>query len=340
MENQFFISICIPSYNRPFGLKRLLESIDSNRHINDLQIVICEDNAPKRLEVKNIVNEFKKRCSYHLKYVENSVNLGHGKNWRQCSDQADGEFLIYMGDDDVFIPGALDPFIDWVNDHRELGYILRAYRSIDPKGKIEYCKYYGEDKFFQPGEKAYKEFFFKSVFMSGFTIKKDYAIKYNESSLDSTLFFQLYLVAEICLKYPSAYCNIPISQFIGDGISFFGTNETEKAFFTPGKRIDLLYQNIDNYFKVTRFIDEKYQLKSTDVIRLEWSKYSSYPTMLKQRMLGIKQLNNSCHELRSLGLDGSKYFYLYYIGLLLFGANFCNWLVKTIKTIYGRRLHL
>jgi len=340
MDNQFLISICIPSYNRPSGLKRLLESIDSKRHINNIQIVICEDYAPKRLDIRNIVEEFKKNCPYHVKYVENPTNFGHGKNWRQCSNQADGEFLIYIGDDDDFIPEALDPFIDWVMGHRNLGYILRAYRSIDLKGEIEYCKYYSQDKFFEPGEKAYTEFFFKSVFMSGFTIKKDYAVQYTEDCLDSTLFFQLYLVAEICLKYPSAYCNIPISQFIGDGISFFGTNQAEKSFFTPGIRIDLLYQNIDNYFKVTRYIDEKYDLNSTDTIRMEWSKYSSYPTMLKQRVLGVKQLKSSCRELQSLGLDGSKYFYLYYIGLLLFGANFCSWIVKTIKKIYGRRLHL
>lgn len=340
MENPFFISICIPSYNRPSGLKRLLESIDSKQHINDIQIVICEDNAPKRVEVKSVVDEYIKNSPYQVKYVENTVNLGHGANWRQCSNQANGEFLLYMGDDDDFIPEALDSFIDWVIDHKELGYILRSYRGIDSNGKIEYNNYYSHDMFFEPGEEAYKEVFFKSVFMSGFTIRKDYAILYNEDCLDSTLYFQLYLAAEVCLNYPSGYCNIPISQFIGDGTSFFGTNETEKNNFKPGKRIDFLYQNIDNHFKVSRYIDDKYSLNSTDKIKMEWSKYSSYPTMLKQRQIGIRQLKSSSQELRALGLDCSKYFNLYYIGLLLFGAKFCSLLVRTIKNIYGRRLHL
>ena len=191
MENNFFISICIPSYNRPSGLKRLLESIDSKKHINDIQILICEDDAPKRLEVRSVVNEYKKNSSYQVKYIENQINLGHGANWRQCSSQADGEFLIYIGDDDDFIPEALDPFIDWVKGHRELGYILRAYRSIDPKGKIEYFKYYSKDTFFEPGIKAYTEFFLKSMLMSGYTIKREYANMFTEASLDSTLYFQM-----------------------------------------------------------------------------------------------------------------------------------------------------
>lgn len=339
-ENQFFISICIPSYNRPSGLKRLLESIDSKEHVNDIQIVICEDNAPKRIEIKAVVDGYLTDSPYAVKYVENHVNYGHGKNWRECSTQADGEFLIYMGDDDDFIPGALDPFINWIKDHSELGYILRAYRGIDQNGKIENHKYYRQDMFFEPGEKAYTELFFKSVFMSGFTIKKDYVTEYTEDCLDSTLYFQLYLQAEVCLKYPSGYCNIPIAQFIGDGVSFFGTNEAEKSFFTPGKRIDFLYENIDNHFKVTRYIDEKYNLNSTSKIKIEWSKYSSYPTMLKQRFLGIKQLKNAAKELRLLGLDGSKYFNVYYVGLFLFGAKFCAFLVKAIKKVYGSRLKL
>jgi abequosyltransferase len=340
MENQFFISICIPSYNRPSGLKRLLESIDSKRHKNDIQIVICEDNAPKRLEVRSVVNEYKKDSPYQVKYVENPVNFGHGKNWRQCSNKADGEFLIYMGDDDDFIPASLDPFIEWVKENREYAYILRAYRSISPNGKTEYYKYYSKDTFFEPGVKAYTELFLKSMLMSGYTIKREYANQFTEDCLDSTLYFQMYLVAEICLKYPSAYCNIPIAQYIGDGISYFGTNEVEKKIFTPGVNASGNLTTFHNMFKITTYIDQKYGLNSTNIIRMELSKYSSYPTMCIYRQYGIKRYITSSRELRKIGLDCSKYFNLYYISLLIFGTKFNNYIVRLIKKIVGRRLHL
>ncbi len=340
MENKFFISICIPSYNRPSGLKRLLESIDSKRHINEIQIVICEDDAPKRAEVKTVVDEYKINSLYKVKYVENPINLGHGKNWRQCSNQADGEFLIYMGDDDDFIPNALDPFIDWIKDHRELGYILRAYRSINSNGKIEYFKYYGKDTFFEPGIKAYTEFFKKSMLMSGYTIKREYVHQFTEDSLDSTLYFQMYLAAEVCLKYPSAYCNIPIAQFIGDGISYFGTNEVEKNMFTPGVNAAGSLTCFYNVLKITNYIDEKYGFNSTEIINMESSKYSSYSTMSLYRQYGIKQYIASCRELRKIGLDSTIYFNLYYFALLFFGTKACNLVIMIIKKIIGRRLHL
>ena len=339
MEKHFFISICIPSYNRPSGLQRLLESIDSKKYSNNIQVVICEDNAPKRLEIRKVVEVYTKQCPYSIKYVENPVNLGHGKNWRQCSTQASGEFLIYMGDDDDFIPGALDPFIDWIMEHRELGYILRAYRRIDQKGKIEYHKYYSHDVFFEPGIVAYTNFFIKSMLMSGYTIKRDYANQFTEDCLDGTLYFQMYLMAEVCLKYPSAYCHIPIAQYIGDGISFFGTNEVEKDLFTPGVNAAGSLTCYYNVLKITNFIDKKYGLKSTDIIKMEASKYS-YPTMTVYRHYGIKKYKASCLELRKIGIDGSIYFNIYYYALLLFGVNFCNYIIRLIKQIVGRRLHL
>jgi abequosyltransferase len=340
MENEFFISICIPSYNRPSGLQRLLKSIDSTRHVNDLQIVICEDNAPKRSEVRGVVDEYKKESPYQVKYIENPVNFGHGKNWRQCSNQADGEFLIYMGDDDDFIPGALDPFIDWVKEHRENGYILRAYRILLTNDKTEYFKYYSNDTFFEPGEKAYTEFFLKSMLMSGYTVRREYANQFTEDCLDSTLYFQMYLEAEVCLKYPSAYCNIPIAQYIGDGVSYFGTNVVEKAHYTPGVNNVANLKCFANVAKITKYIDDKYGLNSTDIIKIHESKYSSFSTMIVYRHYGIKQYIASCKELRKIGLDCTPYFNIYYISILLFGANLNLFLVRMIKKIIGRRLHL
>jgi abequosyltransferase len=339
IKNDYFISICIPSYNRPEGLNRLLESIDSKQHMKDIQVVICEDNAPKRPEVSSVAEAYKKNSPYQVKYVENQINLGHGANWRQCSTQADGEFLLYMGDDDAFIPGALDPFIDWVKGHRELGYILRAYRRIEPKGKIQYHKYYGEDKFYGPGIIPYTEFFMKSILMSGYTIKREYANQFKESSLDSTLYFQMYLAAEVCLKYPSAYCNIPIAQLIGDGISYFGTNDVEKEQFTPGENAAGSIVCAQNMLKITNYLDEKYKFDSTKIIKMEMSKYS-FPTLSLNRQYGIAHFNKSCREYRKIGLDESKYFSLYYIALLVFGAPFCDKIVQTIKKVVGRRLHL
>ena len=93
-------------------------------------------------------------------------------------------------------------------------------------------------------------------------------------------------------------------------------------------------------FKITNFVDNKYGLESTEIIRMELSKYSSYPTMCIYRQFGIKQFIASSRELRKIGLDKSNYFNLYFFALLLFGEKFCNNIVRLIKRIIGRRLQL
>jgi glycosyltransferase involved in cell wall biosynthesis len=343
MDNKYFLSICIPSYNRPETLKRALKSVDAQKYADEIQIVICEDFAPKRLEVRSVVEEYKANSRYAVKYVENEVNYGHGKNWRQCSIQADGEYLLYVGDDDGFIPQTLDVYIEWLKEHPRYCYILRSYirKYGENKDKIEYFRYYDGDKFFEKGEEAYKAFFLKSVSMSGYTIKRECALQYLTSDLDGTLLFQLYLLAEVCLKYPSAYCNTPCCELISDQIPLFGSSEAEKKLYTPG-----IKNNADNdlkfllgFFRITEYIDKKYNLNSTSDIKLELSKYS-FPILDSKRNNGIKVYNDYSKKLREIGLDSSKYFTLYYWALLIFGSKFCISTIHTIKKLVGRRLHL
>lgn len=338
MVNNIFLSICIPSYNRPRELKRLLESIDT-KHSNNVQIVICEDNAPRRFEVREIVEHFSKQTIYNVKYVENPENLGHGKNIRECIKQSDGEYVIFMGDDDMFIPDVFDDFFVFLNEHRSCGYILRSSRQFLGNGQYEYFRYYKGDQLFSPGVETYTKLFLKSVFISGFTIKRELVKDYSIECLDDTLLFQLYLLAEVCLNNPAAYCNTPIVEGVGDGISFFGTNKKEEGLYTPGVLVTNNVNFIKGFFKISNFIDNKYNLNSSRIIKNELSKYS-FPLISYSRELGRKQFKKHCQELRNMGLDSSTYFNLYYFGLLFFGVKFCKNLILLIKKIIGRRVTL
>ena len=338
MKNQYLISICIPSYNRPRELERLLNSIDSTE-TDKLQIIVCEDNSPKRSEISSVIEKFSLNNLYALKYFENEKNLGHGGNLRECIKRADGEFIIFMGDDDMFIPGKLDNYINFIKNNSESGYILRSSRQLLENGHFEDFKYYSTDKRFEPGIKAYTDMFLKSVFMSGFTIKRSLINNISESSLDETLLFQLYLLAEVCLNHPSAYCNTPFVQGIGDGVSYFGINEKEKGLYTPGKVVTNNLNFISGFLKITNFIDKKYKLNSTEIIKTEMSKYS-YPLMSNERRLGRDKFLIHIKNLRNLGLDNTIYFNIYFLALLIFGDSFCKLIIRTTKRIIGRRINL
>ena len=138
------ISICIPSYNRPKEIRRLLESIDCN--LNDIEIVICEDNSPQRLEIRNEINKFSLKTNYDIKYFENETNLGYDSNLRNLINKSKGEYVIFMGDDDRFFPNTLDKYISFVKANKSASYILRSYYAEHPNGRLELFKYLNKSK--------------------------------------------------------------------------------------------------------------------------------------------------------------------------------------------------
>lgn len=333
-EKKYLISICIPSYNRPETLDRLLRSVDT-KYKDKVQIVVCEDKAPKRLEVRKVVENFKVSTPYDVKYVENEPNLGHGKNFRQCVKQADGEYVTYMGDDDVFEPGKLDGFVEWLDQNRQLGYVLRAW--VSSHGEF---KYYKKLTYFEPGVETYEAFFLKSVFMSGFTIKRDYAYELPVvEELDDTLLYQLYMMAEVVMKYPSAYYPEIFVRDAGSAVSFFGMSESEKGKYEAGKLVSNNLNFIKGFLKITEFVDKKHGIESTAHLKMQMSKYS-YPMMSFTRPYGRKEFKKHCTELREIGLDASGYFNVYYYALLWFGAPFCTKMINLIKKVIGHRPNL
>jgi len=337
MNTQYLISICIPSYNRPSELKRLLDSIDTN-YVKEVQIVVCEDMAPKRVDVNKVVNKFIQSSKYVLKYIENPENYGHGRNMRECINQAEGEYIMFMGDDDVFIPNAFDSFFDFVKRNRHIGYFLRSYAGLDGNTK-EYFRYFKDNKFFEPGPKSYIEHFTKSISMSGFTIKRKYVKNYTLDIFDETLLYQLYLVAEVCINYPSAYCNIPFSYVIGDGKSYFGTNEKEKGKYDVGILVSESINFIIGRYKITEFIDKKYGLSSTLTIRKITSKYC-FPILRDSRKYGRRHFLKQYKMFKKAKLDASIFFYIYYYSLLIMGIKFNVSIIRIIKMVVGRRLKL
>jgi glycosyltransferase involved in cell wall biosynthesis len=330
------ISICIPSYNRPKEIRRLLDSIDST-HVDDIEIVICEDKSPKRLEVRAQVMDYKASSKYDVNYIENEENCGYDKNLRNLIRAAKGHFVMFMGDDDMFIPQAFDQFFDFASKHTDCGYILRSYRNQYKDGSMQEFRYFNESRTFEPSDETYMSMFDKSVFVSGFTISREYSLLYETDKFDGSLLYQLYLLAEVCRVYPSAYCHTLLTQAIEGGIPYFGNSESEKDLYTPG---EITVNNSVNFMRwytvIIDYIAEKYHNQTNVQIRHNMSKYS-YGFVKEQRGKGLKVFTQYCKELKKLGFASSVYFYIYYVGLVLFNVKGCDRLIAFIKRVVGHR---
>ena len=341
--SQKLISICIPTYNRPLELKRTLESIDTTKY-EDVDIVISENCSPKQAETREVVEDFKGKTKFEVHYYENERNLGYDKNIRALVAKATGRFCMFFSDDDMFMPKAMDDFVEFVRQHKDCGYILRSYRNYRTDGSYQDFRYYSKDREFPAGKDTAIELFDKSVFLSGFTIRSDEAKKYVIEDLDGSLLYQLYLLLEVCRRLPSAYSRILISKAvpISGGVHYFGDCEEEKEFY-EGKRMDGNNAiNFDRwYIKVVDYISNKYNDDTAKVIKHNMSKYSYVDLALERRRgVSIKEFTHYAKELKRMGLGSSIYFYIYYFALVLFGYKACDKVISIIKNKLGHRPHL
>jgi abequosyltransferase len=331
------LSICIPSYNRPQQLGKLLASIDCNP--TDIEIVICEDLAPKRLEVRAIANAFEQASVYLAYYHENTINRGFDGNLRRLVECAGGEYIMFMGDDDLFVPSALTQFIEFLKQNRDKPYVLRAYLTQHPDGRTEYFRYLPKTTLLTHSEATVAWLFKRSVTICGFTVSRAEALKYSTTDLDGTLLYQVYLMAQVCLRNDSIYCDIPVVhavQTFREDKPMFGTAESEKSRFTPGS---VSHDNSINftkaYFELTAYLDKQHGTNLTKLVRFDLSKYS-YPFLSIQRKRGIPSFLRYAKRLETeAGFGCTAYYHIYKWALVLFGEQVCDKLISRIKRIVG-----
>jgi glycosyltransferase involved in cell wall biosynthesis len=91
------ISVGIPTYNRPEGLRRTLISICEQSYRN-LEIIVS-DNASTGDEVEKTVREFMAKDT-RIQFHRQPENHGPSHNFQFVLDQAHGEYFMWVADDD------------------------------------------------------------------------------------------------------------------------------------------------------------------------------------------------------------------------------------------------
>lgn len=342
---QKLISICIPTYNRPAQLKRMLDSIDATK-VEDLDIVISENCSPKQAETRAVVEKYQKSHPYEVFYYENERNLGYDKNIRAVVAHATGRFCVFFSDDDMAMPGALDSYIEFVRKHQDVGYILRSWRGYKNAEQTEWYdhRYYSSDRTFPAGRNTAIELFNKSVFLSGFTIRQDYAKEYVTDSLDGSLLYQMYLLLQVCRRYPSAYSRILVSKSVpyGENIHYFGTGDGEEGYkdgatMTGENTINFIRW----YVKFFNIVEAEFKDGTGQALLIDLSNmiYRVMATQLTNNP-SRKAFKQFCGKLFDVGIVKTTKCRIYYYSLLMFGPKFCNKIINTIKKILGRRPQL
>jgi glycosyltransferase involved in cell wall biosynthesis len=127
-----FFSILVPSYNRPFELKRCVDSV-LRSSFNNFEIIVSDDNSPLREEIAEVMNCFSgnPKVIFH----QQPSNLKEPGNKNFLTTKATGEFNIVIGDDDVLASDTLRLIYDFVFENSNYDIYGLGYFIVDENNK-------------------------------------------------------------------------------------------------------------------------------------------------------------------------------------------------------------
>ena len=99
------VSVGIPTYNRPDGLKRTLECISGQTYTN-LEIIVS-DNCSPGYETTRIINSYIKKDN-RIRYYKQEKNMGMAYNSRFVLEKASADFFMWATDDDEWYPTYIE----------------------------------------------------------------------------------------------------------------------------------------------------------------------------------------------------------------------------------------
>ncbi|NCW88805.1 MAG: glycosyltransferase family 2 protein [Chitinophagia bacterium] len=121
------LSICIPAYERPDFLKRLLDSI-AQQVFKDFEVIITDDSVSRDNEELLFNTPYK----FSIHYQRNARPLGTPLNWMEGIKHASGHWIKIMHDDDYFTDKyALENFAAQLDEGADI--LFSGYYSYDER---------------------------------------------------------------------------------------------------------------------------------------------------------------------------------------------------------------
>lgn len=178
------LTIGIPTHNRGNLLLQRLENLRMMYYDAEIEIAISKNGIHYYQEEYIRASKIE---DARINYVGFDEELTMSKNWQNVVKIANGDFVLLISDEDDVILDALEHYLNFLNNHRELS-LLRA------GGTKQYASL--EDKYFKRGKEAFLGGFLTQNYLSGliFHRKKfmDAHMEQWDLKYGDNLFYHLY----------------------------------------------------------------------------------------------------------------------------------------------------
>lgn len=120
------LGICIPTYKRPEFLQRCVMSAISSAEGRPLRVFIADDSVSDTNA--KVLAELTADHPF-IQVHRNPINLGIDANIQQVVDLCDCDYAWLIGEDDVFLPGAVAAMHDYLQGE-DAPFVFSAYQYV------------------------------------------------------------------------------------------------------------------------------------------------------------------------------------------------------------------
>ena len=330
------VTVAVPAYNRPEDLGILLESVLAQDY-SGFDVLVVEDCSPRQAEIRNVVESASQvRAGTRIRFVANERNLGFDGNIRRILDLSEGVFTLFMGDDDLLLPGALGRLGAVIERQPNLGVILRAYEQVNHATgeRIEIFRYFPEDRLFAAGPPTMRTFFRRCVSIAGFTIHTESARRFATDRFDGSLLYQLYLGTRVVhLRNGYFIADVQTAMRKDDRQRhFFGSAAAEQGLFAPGElTLEHSVQFMRGMVDMARAVEADTHAGVLDAILDDLSNYSYAYLRLHARKRRV--FARYVRDLQKLGLARTPLFWTYVAALFAIPTPLLDRGIRFLKTV-------
>lgn len=132
MNQTPLVTIVIPALNPRFFHAALQSAL--NQSYENLEIIVCDDCQTG--EIKDIFDALVQPSSDVARYVSNPHRLGFQGNLLKCLDEARGEYIKFLCDDDVLYPLCMARQVQVLTRHAEVTLVVSKRHLVDSDDSV------------------------------------------------------------------------------------------------------------------------------------------------------------------------------------------------------------
>ena len=154
------VSILIPTYNRPHYFEQALQSA-FNQTYDNIEIIVSDNSDNNLTEL--VVQKYQMMPGgAKIKYYKNPQNLGPIGNQQQSLNLANGEFINYLMDDDLFHLQKIEKMMAYLIQYPDVTMVTSQRRVINAAGRQLYVPPFG----------TFKQLYMKDTIVDGRVLTK------------------------------------------------------------------------------------------------------------------------------------------------------------------------